>query len=672
MSAFSPRLRRVALALTSALFASVTGIVGFASPASAAPRTYVVAGDVDTATGDFWGFHESYFTELRAVLADPANFGASGRVRANFSVGTPRTVPLAPNSLNGLDVYFLSARDLFPPDITELQRFRQSGGAIVANSNAANFFDTTAWLGLTLSPKVVYGDGPAPYDTTHKAPAPSTRVAGQENHPVLNGPFGVVNTFENWHTVAGFANTPANATMLTRTTLTGPNDNGSPTNVSITNVGTVAVYPNGTFSPGSGPVIATSDVDTFSNAYTVLPNALIAGDGACTLTGTGNGVLARNAFAWIADQLMALHGLTTFVPLTSPVRALDTRSGLGGPASPFDTGAQRQLSFTGTGVPVDATMVAVNITAVDPTATGYLTAWPAGSTVPEVSNVNFVAGTTVANAAFVRLGANSQISLFNSAGSTHVLVDVVGYVGATGSRLVNLVPTRIKDTRTGLGGTGIAHTATTQTLRVTGTAGVPDGATAVVLNVTAVDPTATAYVTVWPTDRTQPTVSNINTSAGTTVPNLVVVRLPTSGGSIGSINLFNAAGDTHLLVDVLGYFTTTAPTGAVSGAVPSRVLDTRGPRTPLGFGETRTISTGLAGATAVIINVTAVDPSGAGYLTVFAADSARPDASNVNFLAGRTSPNLVVVHPAADGTIKVYNSAGTTHLLVDVIGRFDG
>ena len=145
-----------------------------------------------------------------------------------------------------------------------------------------------------------------------------------------------------------------------------------------------------------------------------------------------------------------------------------------------------------------------------------------------------------------------------------------------------------------------------------------------------------------------------------------------SGASIGSINLFNAAGDTHLLVDVLGFFTTTAPVGAVSGAVPTRVIDTRGPRTPLGFGETRTISTGLAGAAAVIINVTAVDPSAAGYLTVFAADSARPNASNVNFLAGRTSPNLVVVHPAADGTIKVYNSAGTTHLLVDVIGRFDG
>src|SRR5660397_229730 len=38
-----------------------------------------------------------------------------------------------------------------------------------------------------------------------------------------------------------------------------------------------------------------------------------------------------------------------------------------------------------------------------------------------------VAGTTVANAAFVKLGADARISIFNSAGNTHVLIDVIGY-----------------------------------------------------------------------------------------------------------------------------------------------------------------------------------------------------------------------------------------------------
>ena len=178
----------------------------------------------------------------------------------------------------------------------------------------------------------------------------------------------------------------------------------------------------------------------------------------------------------------------------------------------------------------------------------------------------------------------------------------------------------------------------------------------------------------WPAGQSQPTGSNINTVAGTTVPNLVVVRLPTSGGTdvVGRINLYNAAGSTHILVDVLGYYTNAAPAGSVTAETPHRQLDTRVSGSSLGAGETRTIGTGLSGATAVIINVTAVDPTATGYLTVFPADRSQPDASNVNFYAGRNAPNLVVVHPAADGSIKIFNSAGATHVLVDVIGRFDG
>lgn len=661
--------RRVLAALLLPLTTTALGLVamiGLAAPASAAPPTYVVAGDAAASTGEEWGLHEAYFSELRSILTDTANFGPNGRVRASFTIGSPRAVPLTPNSLNGLDVYFLSARDLVSSDITELTRFRNAGGAIVVNSNAPSFFDTTAWLGLTLSDRVVFGDGPAPYNVTHRATTPSQVVASQTNHPILNGPFGTVASFDNWHSVAGFLNNPpSGGSVLARTTLTGASDDtGSGTPRTITGVGTLAAFPAKAFGAGSGPVIATSDVDTYGNAYLTRPGAL-SGDSANTLTGSGNGTLARNSFAWLADQLAALRGQSTFVSLASPVRALDTRGG-----TPFNPGATRNLSFTAAGVPSDATMVALNITAVDPTATGFLSAFPAGGTTPNVSSLNFRAGTTVANAAFVRLGANGEISILNSAGNTHVLVDVIGYSSPSGSRLVNVAPTRIKDTRSGLGGSGVAAANTTQNLRVTGGV-VPNGATGVILNVTAVDPTATAFVTVWPADQTRPTVSNINTVAGTTVPNLVVVRLPTSGASAGTISLYNAAGDTHLLVDVLGYFTTASGSGSVTGATPTRVYDTRAGANPLVAQETRTVSTGVFGSTAVIVNITAVDPSATGFLTVFPGDGTRPESSNVNFYAGRTSPNLVVVTPAADGTIKVYNSAGTTQLLVDVVGRFD-
>ncbi len=656
----TPRLRRSALTVVVALCASLFATAVAASPASAAPPTYVVAGDDPNQTGEFWGLHESYFRDLRSIITNTTNFGPTGTVRATFTIANARTVPLNANSLNGIDVYFLSGRDLQSGEQAVLNTFVANGGAVITSSNGPSFFDTTTWLGFGLSDRNVYGDNMV--DTTHRAPSPSAVVAAQVNHPIMNGPFGSVTTFDNWHSVAGFTSLPATAVGLARSPLTFPG--------SVTNPVTLAAIPAGALGASSGPIVATSDIDTFSNAYTVSAAAFHPGDDTNTLNGTGNGVLARNAFAWIAAEKMQQDGITSgYVSLTNPVRALDTRS-----TGPLGGQVTRELSLTGAGVPVNATMVAVNVTAVDPTGSGFLTVWPADSALPEVSNVNFVAGTTVANAAFVKLGANARISIYNSSGSTHVLIDVVGYVASNGSRLVNVGPTRIKDTRSNLGGSGQASTNETQTLQVAGTGAVPNGATGVILNVTAVDPTATAYLTVWPAGQAQPTGSNINTVAGTTVANLVVVRLPTSGGTdvVGRINLYNAAGSTQILVDVLGYYTNAAAAGSVTAETPHRQLDTRVSGSSLGAGETRTIGTGLSGATAVIINVTAVDPTATGYLTVFPADRSQPDASNVNFYAGRNAPNLVVVHSAADGSIKIFNSAGATHVLVDVIGRFDG
>ena len=73
-----------------------------------------------------------------------------------------------------------------------------------------------------------------------------------------------------------------------------------------------------------------------------------------------------------------------------------------------------------------------NITAVNPTSVGYLTAFAAGQTVPFVSTVNFIAGQTVANEATIALGdtgdANyGNMTIYNFTGSTDVVVDVQGY-----------------------------------------------------------------------------------------------------------------------------------------------------------------------------------------------------------------------------------------------------
>jgi hypothetical protein len=107
---------------------------------------------------------------------------------------------------------------------------------------------------------------------------------------------------------------------------------------------------------------------------------------------------------------------------------LDTREGRTGQRA-LGPGRTLDLTVTGAGgVPsAGVSGVVVNITAVAPDAGGWLTAWPSGQTMPNASNLNFVPGSVVPNLAVVKVGAGGKLSLFNSAGSTAVIVDVVGW-----------------------------------------------------------------------------------------------------------------------------------------------------------------------------------------------------------------------------------------------------
>ena len=77
-----------------------------------------------------------------------------------------------------------------------------------------------------------------------------------------------------------------------------------------------------------------------------------------------------------------------------------------------------------------------------------------------------------------------------------------------------------------------------------------------------------------------------------------------------------------------------------------------------------------SGAAAVVVNVTAVEPTAGGFLTVHPAGEARPNASNLNFVRGQTIANLVVAKVGADGEVSIYNAAGSTHVIADVAGWF--
>jgi hypothetical protein len=128
------------------------------------------------------------------------------------------------------------------------------------------------------------------------------------------------------------------------------------------------------------------------------------------------------------------------------------------------------------------------------------------------------------------------------------------------SAVVTIDPVRILDTRNGVGLTGEFQSRVPRKLQVTGSA-VPVGATGVLLNVTAVIPTANGFVSVRPGDATGlPSTSSLNVWAFGIVPNSVQVGLPTSGAGTGQIDItYDAYGETGpttgLLIDVVGYMT---------------------------------------------------------------------------------------------------------------------
>jgi len=374
-------------------------------------------------------------------------------------------------------------------------------------------------------------------------------------------------------------------------------------------------------------------------------------------------------------------------PVT-PARILDTRTGPG-PVGAVGPGGEITVDVTGVGTvpanPSEVSAVVVNATVTGGTANSFLTVYPTGVSRPTASNLNFTAGQTVPNLVTVKVGADGNVKVYNAAGQTHVIFDVLGWYGlpAGGSRFNSLPPARILDTRTSPQGSppGKLAAGATVSVQATGVGGVPplsSGVTAVVVNATVTEPTKASYLTIYPTGVSRPTASNLNFGVGQTVPNLVAVKVGTTDGKV---NIFNAAGETHVIFDVVGWY------GAASGDIfnpvtPARVLDTRTspqgiPAGAVGNNSQITVDvTGVGGVptaevSAVVVNTTATQPTAPSYLTVFPSDLVTPPtASNLNFVGGQTVPNLVMVKAGADGNVKVYNAIGQVHVIFDVVGYF--
>lgn len=208
---------------------------------------------------------------------------------------------------------------------------------------------------------------------------------------------------------------------------------------------------------------------------------------------------------------------------------------------------------------------------------------------------------------------------------------------------------------------------------------VPSNATAVSLNVTVVNPSGDGFITVWPCSVARPNASNLNYVAGQVVPNGVLAPIG-SGGKV----CFFASRETDLVVDIAGWFT-----GDVFvGTTPKRLADSRdgtgtsivsriSPSNPLKVKITDiTVETAAGVSTqvpsniaAAALNVTAVNPASAGFLTVFPCDVNQPEASNLNYLTGDIVPNGVIAPVSGSGEVCIFTSA-ETDIIVDLAGWF--
>lgn len=328
-------------------------------------------------------------------------------------------------------------------------------------------------------------------------------------------------------------------------------------------VNVTAINPSGrgfvtVFGCGERPV--TSSLN-YSGGGTVVGNELVAKvspDGSLCVFSSADTELTLDVAGFVPDE--------TSVVSLDPARFLDTRidgsstvDGQSQGDGRVPAGEVIELSVAGRGnVPVEgASAVIVNVTVVNPSDRGFLTAFACGDQ-PLASSLNYsAAGVVAGNELIAKLSPGGSLCLVSSA-ETDLTADVAGYVESDPG-LVSLDPARLLDTRqlaTGDGtvdgvadGRGVMGSMRVVEVPVLGRGGVPgDGVSAIVMNVTALNPTSRGFVTSFPCSL-RPTTSGLNyASAGAVVGNEVVAKVSVSG----TVCLFTSA-STHLIADVVAH-----------------------------------------------------------------------------------------------------------------------
>lgn len=346
------------------------------------------------------------------------------------------------------------------------------------------------------------------------------------------------------------------------------------------------------------------------------------------------------------------------------------------------------------GVPDGSVAVFANLTAVGPAANGYITAFPCGSERPDASSLNHRNRTNAGNNTLATLSNDGSLCVYSSA-ATDLVIDIGGFYGP-GDELGPLTPARLLDTRPGgatvdgiaVGG-GQRASGVEIAVPVTGRGGVPVEATEVVVNLSTVASSGVGFAVAYACGSDVAGVSAINYGPGAVSNNLAIVEI----GDNGSI-CFKTSRPTDLTVDVTAWL---GDDSTLDTSTQSRVLDTRAwagqeipPNLPewerdccrigpddvqyfdLGYNEFgESVGAGL-------VNVTAIDPSANGFVSIIAcddigADGVEPTTSVLNFTAGVTSGNTALLQgsdPYGYEYVELcVHASASTHLVIDVIAN---
>ena len=391
---------------------------------------------------------------------------------------------------------------------------------------------------------------------------------------------------------------------------------------------------------------------------------------------------------------IAVAGLE-FFPVT-PCRLADTRvssfqSGFGPPS--MTAGQTRTFAIpsnSACGIPSTAAAYSLNVTVVTQGYLGFLTIWPAGQSMPNVSTLNSYSNssTTVANAAIVPAGTNGAINIYVT-DATDVILDINGYFAlplSTGLEFYPVTPCRLVDTRVATFQSGFGPPSMTAGMVRTfpipsnSACGIPATASAYSLNVTAVPQETLGFLSIWPTGQPLPNVSTLNVyNAGTVVANAAIVP----AGTNGAVNTY-VTDATDLVIDIDGYFGPATANGlSFYPATPCRVADTRVASFPsnlgppsMGAGTQRSfpVTAGTCGipygAGAYSFNFTAVPH--APQLRIFIAwptGVAEPNVSTMNSYNGSVVANAAIVQAGVNGAISIFVT-DLSDVFFDVNGYF--